>query len=263
MQPTSSTLNAHGEIYLMKEALLSSNTVVQPYSPNEVFSCPEESQFYSQCLERMVLNHCTRFDSVVEFGAGDGSPVINCLLKIKFKGFVQGYELNSAACEIGSSRIEQYRLNHQYTIHNKCFFKNFSSNANYLIANPPYLPAPDDELYMPSLHGGADGASITKQLLSLDCENVLLMISAYSNPVETIDYAIAQDYQVIDFLISPLKFGYYSCEPKVRQTIAKLQKNRQAFYSQNIYFLAGVLFKKKNSSNTDLSSELLKVMTAL
>lgn len=247
----------------MKEALFTSNTAVQSYSPNTVFFCPEESHFYSQCLEKMVLKHCTHFDSVVEFGAGDGSPVISCLLKIKFDGSIQGYELNSEACELGQSRIEQYRLEHQYTIHNKCFFKNFSSKATYLIANPPYLPAPDDNLYMPSLHGGEDGATITKQLLSIGCENVMLMISAYSNPVETIEYALNQGYQVVDFMISPLTFGYYSCEPKVKKRISELRKNRKAFYSQNIYFLAGVLFKKRDSSSMDLSVELLKVMTAL
>lgn len=247
----------------MKEALLTSNKAINSYSPNKVFFCPEESQFYSQCLEKMVLRYCTHLDSIVEFGAGDGSPIIDCLLKTKFDGSIQGYELNSAACKLAQSRIEQYQLKHKYIIHNKCFFKNSPSDASYLIANPPYLPAPDDNLYMPSLHGGTDGATITKRLLSVGCENVLLMISAYSNPIETINYAIDQNYQVIDFMISPLKFGYYSCEPKVRKTIAELRKNYQAFFSKNIYFLAGVLFKKRDSSNVDLSEELLKVMTAL
>lgn len=247
----------------MKEALLISNKVDTSYSPNEVFFCPEESQFYSQCLEKMVLNHCSHFDSVIEFGAGDGSPVINSLLKTKFEGFIHGYELNPAACELAWSRIEQYQLKNKYTIHNKCFFKNAPSDASYLIANPPYLPAPDDNLYMPSLHGGTDGATITKRLLSVGCENVLLMISAYSNPVDTIDYAIAQGYQVTDFMISPLRFGYYSCEPKVRKAISDLREDCKAFYSSNIYFLAGVLFKKEDDSNVDISAELLKVMTAL
>lgn len=236
---------------------------IKSYSPNEVFFCPEESQFYSQCLEKMVVNQCTSLDSVIEFGAGDGSPVISCLLKAKFEGYIQGYELNAAACELALSRIKQYRLDRKYTIHNRCFFEHAPSEANYLIANPPYLPAPDDDLYMPALHGGTDGAEITRQLLSMDCENVLLMISAYSNPTETIEYANEQGYDVADFMISPLQFGYYSCEPKVRNTIAELRKNRKAFYSEKIYFLAGVLFKKKDSSDLDLSHELLKVMTAL
>jgi methylase of polypeptide subunit release factors len=247
----------------MKEVLLASNEVVDSYSPNKVFFCPEESQFYSQCLEKMVLKRCTPFDSIIEFGAGDGSPVIDCLLKTKFDGSIHGYELNATACKLAQSRIEQYQLKNKYIIHNKCFFKQSPSEASYLIANPPYLPAPDDKLYMPSLHGGTDGATITKQLLAVGCDNVLLMISAYSNPVETIDYALERDYQVVDFMISPLRFGYYSCEPKVRKTIAELQQKQKAFYSQNIYFLAGVLFKKGESCNVDLSAELLKVMTAL
>ncbi len=89
------------------------------------------------------------------------------------------------------------------------------------------------------------------------------MISAYSNPVETVDFAIDQGYQLVDFMISPLRFGYYSCEPKVKNTIAELRKKRKAFYSENIYFLAGALFKKRNVSDLDLSNEFLKVMTVL
>ncbi|UBF27553.1 methyltransferase [Kovacikia minuta CCNUW1] len=247
----------------MKEALLDLNSAIKSYSPNEVFFCPEESQFYAQCLEKMALNHCTPTDSVVEFGAGDGSPVISCLLKINFDATVSGYELNPSACEIAESRIEQYQLSSKYKIYNQCFFKNAPAEASYLIANPPYLPAPDEDLYMPSLHGGLDGATITKQLLSIGCKNVFLMISAYSNPVETVEYAIDQGYQIVDFMISPLKFGYYSREPKVKNTIADLRKNRKAFYSRNIYFLAGVLFRQKNDLDLDLSTEFLKVMTSL
>jgi Methyltransferase small domain len=247
----------------MQKTLLNADSGVIAYSPNQVFFCPEESQFYSQCIEKMVALHCTPSDSIIEFGAGEGSPVISCLLKTKFDASIQGYELNSAACELANSRIEQHRLDHKYRVHNKCFFKYALVDANYLIANPPYLPAPDDDLYMPSLHGGSDGATITKRLLSLGCENLLLMISAYSNPIETIEYATAQGYQVTDFMISPLRFGYYSCEPKVRETIVELRHRRKAFYSKNIYFLAGVLFKKRNSSEPDLSTELLKVMTVL
>jgi hypothetical protein len=88
------------------------------------------------------------------------------------------------------------------------------------------------------------------------------LISAYSNPVETIEYALSQGYQVVDFMISPLKFGYYSSEAKVKNTIKALRSARKAFYSQNIYLLAGVLFKQKSSGETDISKELVQVLTA-
>ena len=59
----------------------------------EIFFCAEESLFYAQCLEKMVLNVCKDFTSIVEFGAGDGSPVISCLLKSEFNGLILSTEL--------------------------------------------------------------------------------------------------------------------------------------------------------------------------
>ncbi len=234
------------------------------YSPDKVFFCPEESQFYAQCIEKMVLMDCTSDQTIIEFGAGDGSPVISSLLKYPFEGLIQGYELNANACQLAQSRAQQYRLTNQYQVYNQCFFEGFrQAAATYLIANPPYIPAADNQICMPALHGGVDGATITMRLLSLGCPNALLMISAYSNPVETIEHAIAEGYQVVDFMISPLQFGYYSSEPKVKQQIQQLQKAGKAFYSPKIYFLAGVKFKQRSPYNVDLSNELIKAMTAL
>jgi methylase of polypeptide subunit release factors len=237
---------------------------VQSYSPHDIFFCPEESQFYSQCLDRMVFKQCTSSDRVIEFGAGDGSPVISGLLRAEFAGKIHGYELGKAASEVAQARIRHYQLNDKYRVYNQCFFQGLNSTpANYLIANPPYLPAPDDRILMPTLHGGTDGAAISNRLLSVGCETVLLMISAYSNPVGTIQHAIDRDYCVINFMVTPLQFGYYSSEPKVRNWITELRKQKKAFYSSNIYFLAGVLFQKKHLAKIDLSDEFLRVITAL
>ncbi len=232
-------------------------------SPHEVFFCPEESQFYAQCLEKMVFSQCNSGSKVIEFGTGDGSPVISALLKSPSLGIVHGYELNLSAAQVARSRIEQYGLTPHYHIHHQCFFEAAPRCAEYLIANPPYLPAPDDDLYLPALHGGTDGASITKELLSMGCDKAMLMISAYSNPIETVEHAIAEGYQVVDFMLSPLPFGYYSREPKVQKTITALRDEGKAFYSDHIYFLAGVLFQQKHPNQMDLSEEFVKVMTVL
>lgn len=247
----------------MKKILISPEASSQFYSPNKVFFCPEESQFYSHCLELLVLRNCASSELVVEFGCGDGSPVISALLRTPSSSSVHGYELNPSACKVAKSRIEQYKLSSRYIIHNQSFFESSKPQAEYLIANPPYLPAPDQDILMPLLYGGRDGSVLTKRLLSLGYDNALLMISSYSNPVETINYAVAQGYAVADFMVSPLKFGYYSSEPKVENTILELRKHHKAFYSENIYFLAGVLFKKQRESLVDLSTELVQVMTAL
>lgn len=236
---------------------------VEAFSENEVFFCPEESYFYSHCLEKFVLSACLDSELVVEFGCGDGSPVIHSLVRDAFAGAIHGYELNPSACQVAKSRIEKYKLKDKYVIHNESFFDAERPDAEYLIANPPYLPSPDDDIQMPLLRGGCDGSEITRELLALDYPTVLLMVSSYSNPIDTINDAILNGYYVADFMISPLQFGYYSSEPKVRDTIHQLKNDRRAFYSENIYFLSGVLFRKQHRTAVDVSTELLKVMTAL
>jgi len=237
--------------------------LLQSFTENEVFFCLEESYFYSHCLERFVLSACVDSESIVEFGCGDETPVIHCLTRNAFSSTIHGYDLNSDACQLGKARIDQYNLLDRYKIHNESFFDAKRPQAKYLIANPPYLPALDDDIQMPLLRGGDDGAGITNQLLSLNYPTVLLMVSSYSNPVATINWGLQNDYYVADFMVTPLQFGYYSSEPKVKRTINQLKKIGKAFYSQNIYFLAGVLFKKRHRTAVDLSPELIKVMKSL
>src|SRR5689334_4848300 len=55
-------------------------------SGKELFICPEESNFYSQSLDAMVLSDCVTDEAVIEFGSGDGLPVINSLLRTEFNG---------------------------------------------------------------------------------------------------------------------------------------------------------------------------------
>ena len=228
-----------------------------------MFFCAEESHFYSHCLERLVFNRCGQSDFIVEFGCGDGSPVINSLMRSCSPSVIYGYELNPSAYELACSRIQQCQLEAQYVIQNQSFFDSQRPKAHYLIANPPYLPAIDNQICLPLLHGGTDGATITNRLLTLDYPCVMTLVSSYSNPVATIDHALKQGYSVADFMVTPLPFGYYSSESKVKGQIETLQRQSKAFYSGNIYFLAGVLFQKTSLSETDLSAELIKVMTSL
>jgi methylase of polypeptide subunit release factors len=228
----------------------------------DIFFCPEESNFYSNCLENFILRNSDDADSIVEFGSGDGSPVINSLLRNKFDGVIHGFELNTSAWKAANLTIDEYNLTDKYVVNNSCLFASSTPGANYLIANPPYLPAPDDDIYMPLLFGGEDGATITNELLSLGYENVLLLVSSFSNPLSTIAQAQEHGYKISNFVILPLKFGYYSSEPKVKNHIEELRKHNMAFYSGDYYFLAGVLFQQ-DKSTIDLSKELTQVMTSL
>lgn len=236
--------------------------LTSPQALKDVFFCPEESNFYSYCIQSLILNNCVGTENIVEFGSGDGSPVINSLLKTKFDGIVHGFEINKVSCQVANEKIEKYNLSDRYKIYNRSLFDS-AIQGTYLISNPPYLPAIDNKIYQPFLHGGIDGITVTKKLLSLGYENVLAMIASYSNPVGAIDYALTQGYHIANFIISPLNFGYYSSEPKVMQRIQELQQDRMAFYTQNIYLLAGVLFTKQAACSKNLSTELVQLMTCL
>lgn len=57
----------------------------------DVFVCDEESSFYSSCLEELVFSAAHYdFDSIIEFGSGDGSPVLNALVRCRFSGVING-----------------------------------------------------------------------------------------------------------------------------------------------------------------------------
>ncbi len=110
---------------------------LQSFTEDEVFYCPEESYFYSYCLERFVLSPSTRTKLIVEFGSGDGAPIIHSLTRNPFRGVIHAYELNSSACQVAQSRVEKYQLTGKYIVYNESFFDAVKPEAEYLIANPP------------------------------------------------------------------------------------------------------------------------------
>ncbi|GLC42614.1 hypothetical protein PLESTB_001119200 [Pleodorina starrii] len=162
----------------------------------------------------------TRSLKVVEFGTGDGKPVISALMKTSFDGVVYGFELNPISASLARDNAGACGLSEQYQITTGCFYKGTSApsspaaGAVCLIANPPYLPAPDSNILMPELHGGADGAELTRDLLSLGFPYVVLLVASFSNPASVLHHAAAEGYRVVDFQMTPLPFGTYSSEPK-------------------------------------------------
>lgn len=64
-------------------------------------------------------------------------------------------------------------------IHNSCFFQGMHDiPASCLIANPPYIPAPDNNILMPALHGGVDGANLTRVSITTKCTTAHSCIAA-------------------------------------------------------------------------------------
>ena len=163
------------------------------------FVCPEESSRYAGSLEQLVFNklrNASADTTVIEFGSGTGSPVITAILNSDFWGTVHGYEISRDAVETAIQLIEDNGLSRQYIIHNESFFEcRDIPKADYLIANPPYVPCDNRELLLlPALCGGSEGNNVSKRLLSFGYNTVFLEVSSYSNPIGLVEHARSLGY---------------------------------------------------------------------
>lgn len=125
VQPFNNHLSKHANKFLGTFSLTSTNTQ-QHHRPD----CPSR---------------------IVEFGAGDGSPVISALLKSPKSPAqmpsIHAYEISPAAAALASTRAAAVGLGDVYSVHNSCFWTGAVKEGRphedtCLIANPPYIPAP-------------------------------------------------------------------------------------------------------------------------
>jgi len=228
------------------------------------FNSPEESIYYSQCISHLVLTRISSDRTISEFGSGDGSPVVNALLRSPYQGKVQGYELNSVASMKANALITECNLQSHYAVSNESFFEAASSEERFLlICNPPFLPAETDNIKDPLLWGGKDGSDVYMRLLEMQYESVMLMIASYSNPEKIIFKADQENYDVCDFLIAPVTIGEYSREKPVWSRLMDMKQRREAYFTNSHFLLAGVFFEKRKLSARNLTSEVLSVITAM
>jgi len=231
-----------------------------------IFNCPEESRFYSYCIE-MLLFYNPSVKKILELGSGDGIPVINAIQRSKFQGFVQGYEISPLSFEKGIENIRILNFDNHYTIFQESFFNNTKqslNDADAIISNPPYLPSSfKEDLIQPSLCGGDDGTEASISLLSMDFNRIMILISSFSNPVKIMHHAQIKKYRVSDFLMTRMPFGIYSSQKIVRNRIEAMQQKGTAFFSESGYLLAGILFEKKEQTGNDLSGMVQQIIQTL
>ncbi|AFL68059.1 hypothetical protein [Sulfurospirillum barnesii] len=216
---------------------------------NEVFECTEESLFYQKCLEELVFKNAYNFKTIVEFGSGDGMPVIEAMTRCHFDGFVYGFEYSAKAYEMLLENITKIHFCEKYRVKNQSFFDAKLPKAEVVIANPPYIPYLSSDMLLPHLWGGEKGCTISKEILHVDIPNVMMLIASYSNPIELINYAHSLGYRVADFLMINMSYGVYSSEPKIKEYRERLATEHCAFFHKDYYKVAGVLFQKKSPFN--------------
>jgi hypothetical protein len=221
-----------------------------PRDPKAIFVCDEESEFYSSCVQQMVLSRQDQQNkTIIEFGSGDGSPILNGLQRQPFGGTIHGFELNPKAAALARRDAQQLSFHKTYQVHNSCFFEGVATiPASTLISNPPYIAAPDDDILMPALHGGTDGSNLTRDLMTLGYDSAMLLVCSYCDPVLTLRHAQRLGYMCTDFMVTALPFGRYSAEPKVKDWITGMRSEGRAFFSEHNYLLAGVLLQRQQAS---------------
>jgi methylase of polypeptide subunit release factors len=207
-----------------------------------------------------TLSH---FDpAVLELGSGTGEAIAEILDSDNFGGFITGYELNKSAASYAQRMVLDRGISNYRVIHGDFFDALPATPVHCAISNPPYLPALDNQISMPSLWGGPDGSVVMRKLL--DCEFQLLVttLSSFANPVGTVEYAVRRGYRVADFAVRTIPFGRYSAEQKVRAQVERLAlDSHQAFFTAERYCLAGVLWVK--NARVNLASNLERAITSL
>ena len=56
------------------------------------------------------------------------------------------------------------------------------ARTSTVIANPPYIPAPDGDILMPELWGGWYGNDLVLRLLKAGFDHLLVALPSYSDP---------------------------------------------------------------------------------
>jgi methylase of polypeptide subunit release factors len=83
----------------------------------------------------------------VEFGAGDGSPIISTLLKVPHAPgrAIHAYEISPASAHLACASAAKVGLGDTYVVHNSYFWEGLKQTpSDCIISNPPYLPAPGE-----------------------------------------------------------------------------------------------------------------------
>lgn len=240
--------------------------------PDTVFRDREESEFYAQCVRDFLFRHGYELlenKEIIELGVGTGETIVELFRYHGFTGKIRGYEIDSASYECARQLVDANSVSDRYTVINDDFFQAVRGAVlgGCAISNPPYLPAFDRPLHMPELWGGHDGSSVTKRIIECGFEFLILLVSSFSNPVSIINFAASRGYRVLDFAVRTMRFGVYTSEPKIRERIAELSRQGEAFVSAERYCVAGVAWVKDRETEgreaSDLGAALAQTLTSL
>jgi hypothetical protein len=231
------------------------------------FSSADESAHYgfSVCVLLQQYREQLGWETggVVELGTGDASAIAEVVRSLPDLR-VRGYDISAPSVERARENIAARGVADRYTVELGDFFDRADSAGgppvSTVIANPPYIPAPDRDILMPELWGGVHGNDLALQLLKAGYENVIVAVPSYSDPVTTVATAGDLGYRVANFLAMGLDFGPYSSEPKVARHIRQLTAEGRGWAGEREYMVAVALFTANPDLPGDRAEQLLNAL---
>ena len=238
------------------------------------FSSADESAHYgfSVCMFLEQYRKALRWEEegVVELGTGDATAISDVVASLPGLR-VRGYDVSAPSVVRARENIAARGVADRYTVELGDFFDSAHYAADStgggatpttVIANPPYIPAPDRDILMPELWGGVHGNDLVLALLKTGYEHVIVAVPGYSDPAATVATAADLGYRVADFLAMALDYGPYSSQPKVREHIRRLCAAGRGWAGEDGYLVAVALFTRDPAIAGDRSDQLLRALQA-
>jgi methylase of polypeptide subunit release factors len=231
------------------------------------FSSADESAHYgfSVCLllEQYRQQLGWEDGGVAELGTGDASAIADVVRALPGLR-VRSYDISADSIQRARRNIADRGVADRYTVELGDFFDAVDAAGGppvrTVIANPPYIPAPDGDILMPELWGGVHGNDLVLQLLKAGYPNVLAAVASYSDPIGTVTTAGDLGYRVANFLAMGLDYGPYSSEPKVREHIRRLCAEGRGWTGEDEYMVAVALFTQDPDIPGDRGNQLLRAL---
>ncbi|MGY1838838.1 MULTISPECIES: methylase [unclassified Modestobacter] len=231
------------------------------------FDCAEESAHYAFGVQLLLTQYASLVpweqEGVAELGSGDARAIAHVVRAVPGLR-VHGTDISESSVTRARETIAGVGVGDRYTVEHGDFFAWADSaggeRVSTVIANPPYLPAPDGELLMPELWGGWYGNDLVLRLLKAGFDHLLVAMPSYSDPAGTLAAAAEQGFRVANFLAMGLEFGAYSREPKVREHIARLTAEGHGWAGEDEYVVAVALLTRSPQLRRDRGVELLRAL---
>jgi methylase of polypeptide subunit release factors len=188
-----------------------------------------------------------RQEGVAELGSGDARAIAQ-VVRTQPGLRVHGTDISPPSVQRARRTIAELGVADRYTVELGDFFAWAGSPAGQrvstVIANPPYIPAPDGDILMPELWGGERGNDLVLRLLDAGFDHLVVALPSYSDPDGSLTRAADLGYRVANFLAMGLEFGRYSREPKVRRHIQRLVADGHGWAGDDEYVVAVALLTR-------------------